>query len=130
MLNEQSDITSKLTEYSKEIHQNNVDKGFYDKPVEVATHLMLITSELAEALEADRHSISADRFTFGIDLSEGDKFQDAFKKNIKDSYEDEIADAVIRLLDHCGYKGIDIGWHVKQKLKYNKTREVRHGKKY
>ena len=36
-----------LTTYSKEIHQNNVDKGFYDKPVPVGTHLMLIVSELS-----------------------------------------------------------------------------------
>ncbi len=130
MLNEQVNLTSNLTEFSKEIHQNNVDKGFYDKPVEVATHLMLITSELAEALEADRHSINADRFSFSQELSENGDFPKAFKNHVKDSYEDEIADAVIRLLDHCGYKGIDIDWHVKQKLKYNKTREVRHGKKY
>ena len=57
-------------------------------------------------------------------------FKSAFKNNIKDSYEDEIADAVIRLLDHCGYRGIDIDWHINQKLKYNRTREKRHGKVY
>lgn len=119
-----------LTEYAKKVHQANVSKGFYEKPVEVGTHLMLITSELAEALEADRHSISADRFTFSKEFSESGDFVSAFKKNIKDSYEDEIADAVIRLLDHCGYKGIDLQWHVEQKLKYNATRENKHGKKY
>tara|TARA_R110002126_G_scaffold94290_3_gene222684 strand:+ start:1011 stop:1379 length:369 start_codon:yes stop_codon:yes gene_type:complete len=119
-----------LTKYAKEIHQANVDKGFYEKPVEVGTHLMLITSELAEALEADRHRISADVDTFQEELATGIPFKETFKTNIKDSYEDEIADAMIRLLDHCGYRGIDIDFHIKEKLKYNKTREVRHGKKY
>ena len=119
-----------LTEFAKEVHQNNVDKGFYDKPVEVGTHLMLITSELAEALEADRHKISADVETYHKDIASGQEFKIAFKDSIKDSYEDEIADAMIRLLDHCGYRGIDITFHVNEKIKYNKTREHRHGKSY
>jgi len=120
-----------LTEYAKEIHQANVAKGFYEKPVEVGTHLMLITSELAEALEADRHHLSANVTNY-IDELENQKrdFSEAFKANIKDSYEDEIADAMIRLLDHCGYRGIDIDFHIKEKLKYNKTRAHRHGKNY
>lgn len=119
-----------LTDFSKEIHQDNVKKGFYEKKVSTGTHLMLITSELAEALEADRHRITADKFSFGEELSKTGDFKSAFKNNIKDSYEDEIADAVIRLLDHCGYRGIDIDWHINQKLKYNRTREKRHGKVY
>lgn len=119
-----------LTEYAKDIHQANVSKGFYEKPVEVGTHLMLITSELAEALEADRHHISADVSTYEENILNGLPFKEAFKLSIKDSYEDEIADAIIRLLDHCGYRGIDIDFHVREKLKYNKTREHRHGKKY
>jgi NTP pyrophosphatase (non-canonical NTP hydrolase) len=119
-----------LTDFSKMIHRANVEKGFYDRPVETGTALMLVTSELAEALEADRHNLRANRIEFLEEIKEGVKFQDAFKHNIKDTYEDEIADAIIRLLDHCGYKGIDIEFHVQQKLKYNKSREIRHGKSY
>jgi hypothetical protein len=44
--------------------------------------------------------------------------------------EDEVADAIIRLLDFCGARGIDIDWHIKNKLRYNATREHKHGKKY
>lgn len=119
-----------LTEFSKKVHKDNVDKGFYENKVSTGTHLMLITSELAEALEADRHSITADKFSFSEEFSATGDFKQAFKNHIKDSYEDEIADAVIRLLDHCGYKGIDIDWHINQKLKYNRTRAFRHGKTY
>ena len=39
-----------LTDFSKEIHKDNVKKGFYEKVVSTGTHLMLITSELAEAM--------------------------------------------------------------------------------
>jgi len=119
-----------LTDFSRKIHQNNVEKGFYDERKETGTQLMLVTSELAEALEADRHNIFADKTRFEDDINSGVDFKTAFKNSIKDSYEDEIADAVIRLLDHCGYKGIDIDFHIKQKLRYNKTREHRHGKVY
>ena len=55
-----------------------------------------------------------------------EEFEDA----IKDTFEDEIADSVIRLLDMCGGLGIDIDTHVRLKLEYNKTRERLHGKKY
>jgi NTP pyrophosphatase (non-canonical NTP hydrolase) len=119
-----------LTEFSKKVHQNNVDKGFYEARKETGTHLMLITSELSEALEADRHNLFADKTRFEDDINNGVDFKSAFKNSIKDSYEDEIADVFIRLLDHCGYKGIDIDFHINQKIRYNKTREFRHGKKY
>jgi NTP pyrophosphatase (non-canonical NTP hydrolase) len=119
-----------LTDFAKEIHYANVEKGFYDKPTEIGTRLMLITSELAEALEADRHNLRADRASFEFMISEGVPFQEAFKKSIKDSYEDELADAFIRLLDHCGHRGIDLDFHVKNKLRYNSNRAKLHGKKY
>lgn len=119
-----------LTMYAKEIHKGNREKGFYDKPVETGTTLMLITSELSEALEADRHNLRANRLSFEEDLANGMPFKEAFKKNIKDSYEDEIADAIIRLLDHCGFKGIDVDFHVANKIRYNSMREKMHGKSY
>lgn len=89
--------------------------------------------------------------------------------HIKDSVEDELADAVIRLLDFAGMKGFDIPenyiteeqikdeaaeakeipetliyaifvvaelygidliWHIKEKMIYNETREMLHGKSY
>ena len=119
-----------LTELSKTIHKGNVDKGFYDVPKETGTTLMLVVSELGEALEADRHGLMADRITFEQELIRGNDFRDSFRNCIKDRYEDEIADAIIRLLDHCGHMNIDIEFHVKHKLMYNATRDRLHGKKY
>ncbi len=47
-----------LTKFSEEIHESSKQKGFYtsDKK-QLGTMLMLIVSELGEALEADRHSL-------------------------------------------------------------------------
>ena len=41
----------------------------------------------------------------------------------------ELADCLIRLLDYCAYKDIDIEGIVERKLNYNITRGYRHGNK-
>lgn len=55
---------------------------------------------------------------------------DIFETYIKDTFEDELADTVIRILDLCGARGIDIERHINLKLKYNRSRERMHGKAY
>lgn len=126
-----------LNAAAQTVHHNNREKGFHEKPIEVGTQLMLIVSELTEALEADRKSKHADHT--GIDALENDgytwedspiSYRDQFERTIKDSHEDEIADAIIRLMDYAGAKGIDLEWHIYHKLEYNKTREQKHGKAY
>jgi NTP pyrophosphatase (non-canonical NTP hydrolase) len=120
-----------LTTFSKEIHEGNKRKGFYDgEEKQLGTMLMLVVSELGEALEADRHSLKADLNYYDGLMNASYDFQTSFKQSIKDTVEDEIADSIIRLLDICGYYNIDIQTHVELKLKYNKTRGQRHGKKY
>jgi NTP pyrophosphatase (non-canonical NTP hydrolase) len=56
--------------------------------------------------------------------------QEAFEHCIKDSFEDEIADAVIRLLDLAAGLNINLEQHIEAKLAYNRTRKRFHGKKY
>ena len=43
-----------INRLAKEIHKNNVSKGFYDKEKNIGEMLCLIHSEVSEALEADR----------------------------------------------------------------------------
>ena len=52
------------------------------------------------------------------------------KENIKDTVQDEIADAIIRLLDFSHKFGIDLDFHIKAKLEYNASRPYKHGKTY
>lgn len=135
-----------LTELSKIVHANNKAKGFWDTERNPGELLMLVVSELGEALEALRHKRHAEIRAFMGDLHNADienladvqymshfhltEFERSFKGNIKDTYEDELADAVIRLLDMCGAAGIDIQFHVDAKLQYNKTRPHKHGKQF
>jgi len=75
--------------------------------------LMLIVSELGEALEAHRRGRFADKawMTFVEKWRsevDDDKWAVGFEEKIKDTFEDEIADVFIRLFDLCGYFGIDL----------------------
>ena len=63
-------------------------------------------------------------------LTDDEIEKQTFEHHVKDTFEDELADAVIRILDLCGAKGIDIEKHIELKMKYNETRERMHGKKY
>lgn len=117
-------------------HTAAVAKGFYERPRELPELLMLIVSELAEALESDRSDLhtDGDYATVWNDWVKDDGITEEnasyFKACIKDTVEDEIADAFIRLADLCGYYGIDIDGHIRAKMKYNETRPRMHGKKY
>lgn len=119
-----------LNELSKEIHEYAKQKGFWDSKREMGTLLMLIVSELSEAMEADRKVKYAEVTQFQKNIDLGGNWERNFEALIKDRFEDEIADAFIRLFDLCGAMNIDIEYHIKQKLVYNATREYKHGKKY
>jgi NTP pyrophosphatase (non-canonical NTP hydrolase) len=128
-----------LNALAKQIFEANKAKGFHDEEKETGTYLMLCVSELAEALEADRNknyaNISAFNEALAKDLDLGQEqfnalYSDAFKTHMKDTLEDEMADALIRILDYCGLKGIDIQTHMEAKLRYNSGRPHKHGKAY
>ena len=115
----------------KQIHNNAVEKGFYDKVPEFGTSLMLITSELAECLEAHRQDDWCDINAFNeVLINETYDFETCFKKYVKDTVQDELADAFIRILDVAEFYKIDLQKHVQLKMKYNAKREKKHGKKY
>ena len=92
----------------------------------VGEALMLIVSEIGEAMEAHRQGHVVDPY---IDISQT---MDAeyFEHRVKDTVEDELADAVIRIFDLCGHLSIDLENHILRKLEYNRGRPARHGKKY
>ena len=53
-----------------------------------------------------------------------------FEKSVKNTFEDELADIMIRVMDLAAFKGIDLESHIKAKMRYNAMREHKHGKKY
>lgn len=92
------------------------DHGFHDTWLSNEHSLCLVISELMEAVEADRKGkyfkgISTferefNRYSALVD--ETKRFECAFERYVKDTVPDDLADAVIRLLDLAGYRNIDI----------------------
>lgn len=103
-----------LNRYAKDCHQRAVAKGFWDDLYSVMHYLMLVVSELSEAVEADRKGKWAKLDHDTIDTLqriEGESFVQMFLDEVKDTVEDEFSDTCIRLLDLLGYllngRGID-----------------------
>ncbi len=125
-----------ISETQKEVHKNAVSKGFWDEPLNVGEKLMLIVSELSEALEADRkgkHYMAETELLHtlgGYKKDQDGDFTYYFEKAIKDTFEDELADAVIRIMDLSEKIGINLEEHIKAKMRFNESRPYKHGKKY
>lgn len=179
-----------------------VEHGFHNEERSNSHFLMLVLSEIGEMVEADRKNRHADIAAFNDLLytpqAVGDmdaRWKYLFERYVKDTVLDEMADVVIRILDFCGTRCIDLGdvydtsswsfaeyfgdrsfceqcyelalriaavddrteasvvqakmksalmyclsmadyyhadllWHVRQKMRYNGQRAVRHGKAY
>lgn len=95
-----------LARLSQDFHQRSVAKGFWDGTHSVGHYLMLAFGELHEAIEADRLGKWAKLDPDTIDTLqriEGAPYAQEFLSEVKDTVEDEIADAVKRLLDLLGW---------------------------
>lgn len=97
-------MSKSINELAVEIHQNNVDAGWWDKPREKGTLLMLVVSEIAEAMEGERKDIMDDHLPH------------------RKMAEVELADAMIRIFDYAGAFGYDLQGAIEEKLEYNKQR--------
>ena len=172
------------------------EHGFHDKEYADKHWLMLVITELSEAVEADKKDSYFDSENNDVDAFyravQRKGFSTAFGTYVKDTVSDEIADVVIRCLDFCGMKkfdlsetqemieddkpdpcpdetdimteimynitsllfnktrkeelrvqdviiqlfglsehlGIDLEWHINQKMRYNELRPILHGKEY
>lgn len=106
-----------LNELRDRAYKTACEHGFHEKELSNEHFLCLVIAELMEAVEADRKGKHADVARFNewqmccSSLSEDTQmrwFEDDFRAHIKDSVEDELADAVIRLLDFAGFREIDL----------------------
>ena len=90
-------------ELSEICHAIAVEKGFWDEERNIGEALMLIVTELAEAMES-------------------------YRKQDDANFREEMADTFIRLFDLCGGLGIDIEGEIDKKSQKNKGRPYKHGK--
>jgi NTP pyrophosphatase (non-canonical NTP hydrolase) len=117
-----------FNQLAKEIHEGNASRGFWEGERKLTEVVMLSVCELAEAIEADR----AGKWCTETDIIQylNIPTPSRFQENIKDSVQDEIADAIIRILDFSHKFNIDLDFHIKAKLNYNASRAYKHGKNY
>jgi NTP pyrophosphatase (non-canonical NTP hydrolase) len=122
-----------LIELQNKIHKNAKEKGFWDMEHNFGNDLMLIVGELGECSEAHRNGEFANLKEFENIINSDESvlsYNEAFRKYVKDTVEDELADALIRILDCAKGWGINLEKHVHYKMKFNESREKLHGKKY
>ena len=101
-----------IRQLQQEAHRIAVEHGWWDRTRSAGEALMLMVTELAEAMEALR--------------AESPK---SVKIPSFSKVEEELADAVIRILDFAGGNGLDIEGALAAKMQYNESRPYRHGGK-
>jgi NTP pyrophosphatase (non-canonical NTP hydrolase) len=100
---------------AEKIHKNAVEKGFWDRtvdPIFIAKQMMMIVSEVSEAMEALRKDMHPDEIS------------------------DEFADIIIRTLDlyagieKAGYVIKSLDQAIKEKMEKNSNRPKKHGVRF
>lgn len=102
----------------------NQANGWFEDDRSVGDDIALLHSEVSEMLEAYRDGGLEDQT--GYEIAQVDGIVTLVKP---EGFGAEAADVLIRLLDTCKRRGVDLGYEFERKLSYNKTRGHRHGGK-
>lgn len=103
-----------INQLCEDVHADNIAAGWWADRVtgasiletrNVPEILMLIVSEVAEAMEGHRKSLQDDKLPH------------------RSMLEVELADACIRIFDLAGAKGFDLGGAIAEKRAFNAVRE-------
>ena len=97
--------------FSKHLYEHAKKSGFYSGPFNDAEKIALMHSELSEALEGLRRDCMDDHLPH------------------RTMVEVELADAVIRIMNYCTHRHLDLAGAIVEKARYNTTRPRRHGGK-
>lgn len=97
---------------AKDVHQNAINKKWWEEERNDGELIALMHSELSEALEGLRH---------------GDPASDKIPEFT--SSEEELADVIIRIMDYGCARNLKIAEALIAKMKYNEGCTERHGGK-
>jgi len=93
-----------IKEWQEEVYHTASTHGWHNYERPIPERLCLIHSEVSEALEA-------------------------WRKDDWNNFKEEIADIVIRVLDFCQERDINLDEEIEKKNEYNKSRPYLHGMK-
>lgn len=97
-------ITQKELASLAEDSFKNADKhGFYPENTEIETALMLIITEMAEAVQADRKNRHGSIEDYESEIQMGRDIPTAYKNSLEGTVESEFADIAIRILSLLGW---------------------------
>ena len=105
-----------LQKLSQEAFETAKAHGWHDEEQPDETYLMLIITEIAEAVQADRKDRHADVESFNYYYEDNDDGFDAngfifkayYDDFIKNTVEDELCDIIIRCMDLAALRGISL----------------------
>jgi NTP pyrophosphatase (non-canonical NTP hydrolase) len=110
-------MSKSIKEWQQISHAIAVEKGWYAPPKTFTEMLMLMVSELAEALEEHRNNMKVTSIYYDS------------KTGKPEGVPIELADLLIRAFDAAEFYGIDLEAAIEIKTEYNRSRERRHGGK-
>lgn len=97
-------ITQKeLASLAEDAFKNADKHGFYTENTEIETALMLIITEMAEVVQADRHNRHGSIEDYESEIQMGRDIPTAYKNSLEGTVESEFADIAIRILSLLGW---------------------------
>lgn len=93
----------KLVVLANDAYLNAQRHGFYPDNTDITTALMLIITEMAEAVQADRHNRHGSIEDYESEIQMGRDIPTAYKNSLEGTVESEFADIAIRILSLLGW---------------------------